>query len=525
MSGTLSGHWGLLPAVAMSDIVKSFTDVFRIEFFDEQVTSTTLLDDFDHDLWHAGEILLLTSRNVLRLYGQGTVSEQPGISAKTRFWWDLPDSEIKTLLQKRIALRALMPVAELGVANQEFVLRNEDEKIVVRGEFAALTSNWSEGLGETAGANRVNSFVILRGLRGYDKEYEQAGQKIARLADRQLDSLSFKARIESLGFHVEKTPSDYGLSPDEPVEKAIREMSLLMLQQARANEQGVIDDIDTEFLHQFRVSLRKTRSLLNLMKKALPVELQVSLKSRLGELASSTNRLRDLDVFLLERNNYAAMLPDNFQEGVELLFKKIAADRERARKEVVSAFTSDKWQQLFASVFQQLEGEPLYATKLASRPIKQVADQKIHDRYATIREKGLRIDAQTPGEQVHDLRIEGKKLRYLMEFFAELYPAKTLKPLLKALKQLQTILGDFNDFEVQKKFLSNYEKSHRKSPELSAAINGLIAVLHQKQLSARAQVMQAFSDFNQEETVMAFYSLFQADDSEGQDQQAGQESA
>jgi CHAD domain-containing protein len=510
MAGVSAGHWCLTQGIAMSDVVKLFSSDFKIEYFDESVTSTTLLDDFDHDLWHAGEILLLTSKNILKLYGRSSVTEQENVSAKMRFWWEMPDGKMKILLKKRIDLRALMPVAELGVASQEFVLRNDDEKIVVRGEFSALTSNLAESVSEAGESARIKSFLILRGLRGYDEEFNRAGKMIEGLAGSQLSSLSFKLRIQSLGFAFAKKSSRYGISAGEPVEKAIREMSLLMLRQARINEPGVIEDIDSEFLHQFRVSLRKARSLINLMKKAFPAELHLTLKTQMGELASATNQLRDLDVFLLEKGNYAAMLPENFQDGVDSLFKKIAVDREKARKAVASVFQSKAFHESFASIFEVLEHAPIYATKMSEKPIKQVADKKIHDCYERIRQKGLLINDLTPSEQVHDLRIEGKKLRYLMEFFAELYPAKSLKPLLKALKQLQGILGDFNDFDVQKRFLADYEKTHRKSPALSAAINGLIAVLHQKQMAARSQVMQAFADFNQDETIAAFERLRQS---------------
>ena len=109
---------------------------------------------------------------------------------------------------------------------------------------------------------------------------------------------------------------------------------------------------------------------------------------------------------------------------------------------------------------------------------------------------------------MHALRIECKKLRYLMEFFAELFPKKRVRQLIKSLKKLQTVLGNFNDYSVQKEFLAEYEKSHKKTPELSAAINGLIAVLHQKQVVERTKVQQAFAEFNDETTAAEFQALF-----------------
>ena len=57
---------------------------------------------------------------------------------------------------------------------------------------------------------------------------------------------------------------------------------------------------------------------------------------------------------------------------------------------------------------------------------------------------GVRTD-----EDLHNLRIDCKKLRYLLEFFTSLFPKTQMKLLIKQLKQLQDNLGDFNDLSVQ----------------------------------------------------------------------------
>ncbi|MGD2118193.1 MAG: CHAD domain-containing protein, partial [Chromatiales bacterium] len=300
----------------------------------------------------------------------------------------------------------------------------------------------------------------------------------------------------------------FGLKEHEPAEQAVREMSVAMLQQARRNEKGIVEDVDTEFLHQYRVNLRKTRSLLNLMKKALPEDLYARLKPALSELSGVTNDLRDLDVFLLQRDYYRKLLPDAFAVGLERLFKMIAADREKARAAVAKSLQAKRHEALYDEVLQLLGAGAEYTSQLAQKPIQQVANKKILARYHRICELGAQIDENTPDHEVHELRIEGKKLRYLMEFFAELYPSKRIKKLIKPLKQMQTILGDFNDYSVQQRFLADYEASHKKSAELSAAISGLVAVLHQKQIAERARVQEAFATFGGTELRNEFELMF-----------------
>lgn len=114
---------------------------------------------------------------------------------------------------------------------------------------------------------------------------------------------------------------------------------------------------------------------------------------------------------------------------------------------------------------------------------------------------------------MHDLRIHCKKLRYLMEFFAPVFPKRDLKRLIKALKRLQDNLGRFNDCAVQQKSLQTLLRSLDGAPDrgnldLAQSIGALIAVLHHRQIAERASVMQSFSRFDSKETARTFRRLF-----------------
>ncbi|HNL22169.1 MAG TPA: CHAD domain-containing protein, partial [Rhodocyclaceae bacterium] len=68
----------------------------------------------------------------------------------------------------------------------------------------------------------------------------------------------------------------------------------------------------------------------------------------------------------------------------------------------------------------------------------------IWEAYARVRAYEPLI-ADAPIETLHALRIEGKRLRYTLEFFSCLLPARRLKPYLATLNQLQDELGLIND--------------------------------------------------------------------------------
>ena len=506
--------WFLKPECELEQLQAALAESFHLEIESQDKQGiVTLMDDFDWDIWQANQLLVRKDRKQYELHADDRVEKVQGVKADARFWWDLPESELRDSLKDLVDLRAFMPIVDVELSRTNFILRNDDDKIVVRLALSTFAELADKDQPE-ADAHKSSHIIEIKALRGYQGPFKTAVRLVQPCLAEELESASFKTILQLHGYGPadDAQPSgSYGITDDEPVEQAIRQMSLLMLQVARCNEQGVIDDIDTEFLHQYRVSLRKTRSLLNLMKAALPVETHLRLKALLAELSGTTNMLRDLDVFLLERDYYQSMLPENFTAGLEHLFKMIAADREKARKFVQRSFHSKKHAEAFDEVIALLEGEPVYESEVSRKPVLQIAKKKTLNRYRRISLLGSEIHDGTPDDDVHELRIECKKLRYLMEFFAELFPKKRIRQLIKSLKKLQTILGNFNDYSVQKDFLAAYEKNHKKSADLSAAINGLIAVLHQKQVAERTKVQQAFAEFNEEKTAAEFQALFGKD--------------
>jgi len=86
------------------------------------------------------------------------------------------------------------------------------------------------------------------------------------------------------------------LHPDDTAFEAVTLIAQYLVRSIQQNEDGIIEDVDTEFLHQYRVSIRKLRSLLTLIEGVYPLEDSRRLKSAFGGYAKDTNDLRDLDV-------------------------------------------------------------------------------------------------------------------------------------------------------------------------------------------------------------------------------------
>jgi CHAD domain-containing protein len=145
-------------------------------------------------------------------------------------------------------------------------------------------------------------------------------------------------------------------------------------------------------------------------------------------------------------------------------------------------------------------------------PVGELARTVIYKRFRKIIRKGGRITADTPDEELHDLRIDCKKLRYLLEFFVSLFPANEMKRLIKQLKGLQENLGDFNDLSVQQEFLGDYLAGITpRTPQsimLSAATGGLISRLAADHQRVRSEFLGVFKVFSAGENKARFKTLF-----------------
>ena len=79
-------------------------------------------------------------------------------------------------------------------------------------------------------------------------------------------------------------------------------------------------------------------------------------------------------------------------------------------------------------------------------------------------------------DELHNLRISVKRLRYSMELFAINY-GETLKNLLKVLEDLQHLLGDIHDYDVIETVLTDYLQAPPTTGNTEINATGINALL------------------------------------------------
>jgi CHAD domain-containing protein len=321
---------------------------------------------------------------------------------------------------------------------------------------------------------------------------------------------------EVLLHHAERVPQKhtmrpaFGLEADTPAREAVGRIVRTILDIADRNVPGILDDLGTEFLHDYRICVRKIRSVLTLVKHVYPADETRRMRKILGDLARQTNRLRDLDVYLLAHDEYLGLLPPALRPTLDGMFKDFAAERAVELRHTAAKMRDHANRKLMREMELFFSEEARHKpSPNAELPVGPLVFRSICKRYRKICKITAEVGAETPDDGVHRIRIECKKLRYLMEFFSELIAKEEGAALTKLLRRLQERLGNFNDASVQQKSLLNYWEQKKKSgSNVALGVGGLVSVLYYRQQQTRALIEQSLEEFCADATAAAFKRTF-----------------
>ena len=112
-------------------------------------------------------------------------------------------------------------------------------------------------------------------------------------------------------------------------------------------------------------------------------------------------------------------------------------------------------------------------TERLAASVVELAGKALNKRSKKVRKRAHGLETSTV-EQRHELRKELKTLRYAVEFFSPLYPAKRADPFQKRLKKLQAVFGDLNDAAMVRAMLTGAEAPAAGDPAAQRAIGWVI---------------------------------------------------
>ncbi len=233
------------------------------------------------------------------------------------------------------------------------------------------------------------------------------------------------------------------------VSDAFKAVMWANLSHLQANERGMLEGRDPEYLHQMRVALRRLRSAVGVFAPPFPETEITPMRTELKWLAANLGPARDWDVFITET------LPPidaafGARRGLRDLAKRCESLRRAANARARRAVRLPRYRHFVLSAAAWLAADD-WVTRLDESargallsPVGDFAAAVLERRYDQVRKKGRKLDKLSSLE-LHRLRIAIKKFRYAADFFAGLFEAGTVRKALKRLSRLQNIQGAMND--------------------------------------------------------------------------------
>lgn len=465
------------------------------------------LDSHDWRLYAAGLLLFIDrtgkrQRLHLRQRDSGLDIVSVEVSEAPLFAADLPDGILRQRVAPLLAPRRLIEQAVLRSRVQVLSVLDADDKTVVRLSIEQHRVDSGAGMKRRPLRDRV----VLLPVRGFDDEYD----RLREIFEHKLAWDGLRASvIEEALLALGRQPGDYRpkprveMDPQMPAGQVARAILSHLFAVIEANEDGVRHDLDSEFLHDLRVAVRRTRTLLGQMKHVLDSPQLRHYRDEFAWLGTMTGPVRDLDVHLLEFPRYVAMAGDGHARDLAPLHGLVRVQRSLARRDLLETLASPRYRGLkkgWRAVLEDADA-PCWHEGEGASPVAGVAIGLIGHRQHKVLKQGRRLGEDAPDEAFHELRKECKKLRYLMEFFIDLFPRDEIRPLIKALKGLQDNLGEYQDLCVHSQGLENFraqlEGEGRWNEASARALGHVLQRMAERKLTVHREFAAAFAAFDE----------------------------
>ena len=376
-------------------------------------------------------------------------------------WYNLPDGPVTDQVAGLVEPRALLPAVTVASSTAVTRLLNSDGKTVAR----LLIER------PVIGDRALPPRITVAEVRGYAGQARRAARIIALSPGIEPTAASSPEGhlLDDALRAVGRRAGDYSnkidarITADMPAPVAVAAILLVLLDAITVNVDGVLRDTDSEFLHDLRVAVRRTRAAIKLMGDVLglPDADYDRFAAEFKWVGDLTTPVRDLDVHLLGYGAMASGLRAAKEDDL-VPFRVFLEERRVRELRVLTRglrsprFTQlmDEWRGVLTGIAGSErrgkrggrarsvpKGEALTAGTLATARTRQA--------FRKVSQRGAAITTDSPPESLHDLRKRAKELRYALEFFAPLHDKAAYGAVLGDLKRLQDCLGEFQDNEVQ----------------------------------------------------------------------------
>jgi CHAD domain-containing protein len=269
-------------------------------------------------------------------------------------------------------------------------------------------------------------------------------------------------------------------------------------------------DNDVEHVHQLRVATRRARAALDIFASCLPVKVYRTARKELRTIRRAAGEARDWDVFIANLAQWSREQSGR-KPAVDSLLGYAVARRDAAQHQLAELSKQ------YPFAFVRFQAQTVAAVHKSAdsnlRVLLDLARPMLTGLLNTL-DAAARLDLDDY-EQLHQVRILGKRLRYAMEVFADCFSPKFREQLYPQVEEMQEILGSANDSYLASGRLKAFAERLRTLVPLDwqryrPGIEAILRYQQQHLLEQRQQFLNWWERWHQCGGEAAFFALLKS---------------
>jgi CHAD domain-containing protein len=350
----------------------------------------------------------------------------------------VPPPELFELLTAFLGGRKLGPAATLRTRRNGVRVRNGAGAADVSADEIAILEGSREvdGFGELEVELVTGDETLLDVL---ERRLHEAG------ARKEACEVNMERALGSVPSAATKPPA-----PDAPPLEHLLYQLQTQYEEIVRHDPGVRLGLDPEDVHDMRVAIRRLRAMLRAARELLAPEYSEPLRAELRWLGGELGPLRDADVFIEYLREERETLDERDRPGADELVRLVEDDRRAAHARAIQALRTSRYLALLDELERTARAPRV---RSAAVPLDGIARSE----FRKLRKAARRTDASSPDDEVHALRIRGKRARYAAELAATAV-GEPAERFVKEAKRFQDVVGEHQDAVVAEEHLRELQR-------------------------------------------------------------------
>jgi CHAD domain-containing protein len=226
------------------------------------------------------------------------------------------------------------------------------------------------------------------------------------------------------------------------------------------HEPGARLGVDPERVHDMRVASRRLRTMLEVLDEAIPSDTRERFAGDLRRVGRALGRVRDVDVQLVRVAALRAESAEFERPALDVFARWLEIRRARERTRLLGRLDSERYAAFVAEARVWVEAPPPSADSgsAAVAPAYHTGQRLTSARLRDLLEAYDTAERSLAPEDLHALRIAAKKLRYTVEYFADLTGPGSARRA-KRLARFQDFLGERQDTATLLRRMKQYART------------------------------------------------------------------